>query len=236
MRRVALLATAVAAAVALPAAAHGPEGRGDHGRGFGPDGMMEMMHEFGARGPGDMMREYHGPGMMGGYGPGMMGGTCMMQGYGSMGAGPLGGMGHFGMSGAMFDRIDENGDGVVSPEEARAAHDARLKEFDADGDGTLSIDEFEKLHTAAIRELMVDRFQFLDADGDGKVTQEEMNAPIDRMARFLRMQGARGPMMGGPDSDDDIRPRRRMDDDDMPRQHMDPDDMPGMGNGGMMRN
>jgi len=240
MKRIAYLAAtaAIAAAAGLPAVAHGPQGHDTGGIGYGQgsyEGMMEMMHEFAERGgPGMMGGGYGGPGMMmgGGYG-----GPGMMRAHGMPGLGLMGGMGHFGMSGGMFDDVDANGDGLVTADEARAAHTARLEEFDADGDDTLSIDEFERLHSAAIRELMVDRFQHLDADGDGQVTQDEMNGPIDRMSRFMRMQERYGTGMGYRDDDDDAdRPGQHMDDDDMPRRGMDDDDMRGMGGGGMMRN
>ena len=66
----------------------------------------------------------------------------------------------------------------------------QLDKFDANKDGTLSIQEFELLHTAAIREIMVDRFQHLDADGDGAITKDEATAPASRM----NMSGAGGVM------------------------------------------
>ncbi len=243
MKRIALLTAtaAIAAAASVPAAAHGTEERGergDYGHAHGHfEGMMEMMHGFEYGRPGMMGGGYGGPGpMMGGgmmrgpqmmQGGGMFAGPGMMYGAGQMGFGHPGGMGHFGMSGSMFESIDADGDGVVTLDEARAAHTARLEEFDADGDGRLSIDEFENLHSAAIRELMVDRFQFLDADGDGQVTQEEMNAPIDRVSRFMQLRDRFGPeRVPAGEDDDDARPRR----------YMDEDDMPGRGGGGRMHN
>lgn len=49
-------------------------------------------------------------------------------------------------------------------------------EFDTNGDDNLTLEEFERLHGALIRERMVDRFQLLDADGDGIVTPTEMGS------------------------------------------------------------
>ncbi len=83
--------------------------------------------------------------------------------------------------------LDADGDGTVTPEEMRSQLQAKLAEYDSDGDGTLSIAEFETLHSAMIREMMVDRFQHLDADGDGAVTAEEMAAPADMMERMQKM-------------------------------------------------
>jgi Ca2+-binding EF-hand superfamily protein len=79
---------------------------------------------------------------------------------------------------------------AANAKDKQAILQAKLAEFDANGDGALSIAEFETLHSAAIRELMVDRFQALDNDGDGLVTAEEMKAPA-------RRSGMMGAMMGG---------------------------------------
>lgn len=117
-----------------------------------------------------------GSGMMGGM-DGMM--DMMKRMHGSM----MGG----GMMGGMMKMFDADGDGTVTPEEMRSQLQAKLAEYDSDGDGTLSIAEFETLHGAMIREMMVDRFQHLDADGDGAVTAEEMAAPADMMERMQKM-------------------------------------------------
>ncbi len=106
--------------------------------------------------------------------PGAQSGAGMMQ---------NGGPGMMGNMGGMMD-----GDGTTTPEEMRTQLQAKLSEFDSDGDGNLSITEFEALHSAMIREMMVDRFQHLDADGDGAVTPEEMAAPADRMERMQMMR------------------------------------------------
>jgi len=56
-----------------------------------------------------------------------------------------------------------------------------MEEFDGNSDGALSLDEFESLHSAMFRERMVDRFQHLDADGDGIVTEAELEEAGSRM-------------------------------------------------------
>jgi Ca2+-binding EF-hand superfamily protein len=133
-------------------------------------GMMEGMD-----GMMDMMQRMHGN-MMGG---GMMGGM-----------GPMGG--------GMMKMLDADGDGEVTPEEMRTKLQAKLAEHDSDGDGSLSIAEFETLHSAMIREMMVDRFQHLDADGDGAVTAEEMVAPAEMMERMQMMRSNMAQSQGQP--------------------------------------
>lgn len=141
----------------------------DHGHGApgtaGEAGTMQDMMQT--------MMKMHGQMMGAGMNPGMMG------------AHQGGGMGM--MDGAMM-RMMIDGDMMA----AHAAMQARLAEFDADADGALSLAEFEALHAAMIRDLTVDRFQYLDADGDGRITGEEMAAPAQRMERRRMMPGASG--------------------------------------------
>ena len=80
-------------------------------------------------------------------------------------------MGEGMMGGNMMSMFDMDGNGAVSPEEAHEGLQSMLSDYDADGNGTLSIDEFASLHAKAMRETMVDRFQMLDADGDGSVDE-----------------------------------------------------------------
>ncbi len=138
---------------------------GGHGGMMG-GGMMQMMERM------------HGLMNSGGMGSGM--------GAGMMG----GGM----MSSGMQQAFDTDKDGSVSPEELRNGLLVELKAQDADGDNALSIEEFEVLHSARIRNQMVDKFQNLDANGDGLVTEAEMAAPADKMEMRLKRQNANAPM------------------------------------------
>ena len=181
--KMAASAVAVLLAAGTAMADSGPH-HGD-ARGAGMGGEHDMM---------EMMMRMHGmmgvDGAMPGMGMGMMG---MPGGMGMMGPGGpmMGGMTALPGVGMMSD-LDADGDGVVTPEEAQSGLGSLLSDYDADGDGTLSIAEFETLHSALIRETMVDRFQHLDADGDGRITAEEMQAPA---AQMQRMQGLRERMM-----------------------------------------
>ena len=169
-----------------PALAHGNDNDG-HG-----EPMMGGQQAPGGMGQGGMMGGMGQGGMMGGQG-GMM---KMMQMMMRMHAqnGMMGGQGGMmGPSGYMKTALDADGDGKLTPEEAQAGLSAKLAEFDANADGALSIDEFEALHSAMIREIMVDRFQMLDADGDGQVTKAE----IADFAKKMQHRGRIGGMMGG---------------------------------------
>jgi len=66
-----------------------------------------------------------------------------------------------------------------------------LQEYDENSDEALSIEEFQTLYSAMIREDMVDRFQHLDADGDGQITSVEMRMPAERFE--MRMMEAKDP-------------------------------------------
>ena len=152
---------------ALAGHGHGHGGKNDQGAGAGHHDMMQNMQRMHSQ-------------MMGG-GMGMM--------HGGAGGNDMS------MMRPMRDMLDADGDGTVTPDETRAGLQALLSEYDADGDGTLSLSEFETMHSAIIRETVVDRFQFLDDDGDGQVTANEIVKPADRMERMRAMH--QGMMQGG---------------------------------------
>ena len=177
MKRNILFAATVLTATALGAAAFAGVDHGKSGKSGSKPGHGMMQSGGGMGGMGgmmDMMQRMHG-GMMGG---GMMGGGMM--------------------GGGMMQKFDTDGDGKVTPEEMRTQLQAKLTEYDSDGDGNLSIAEFEALHSAMIREKMVDRFQDLDADGDGAVTAEEMMAPAKKLERMQMMRSNMSQQPGQP--------------------------------------
>lgn len=127
---------------------------------------LQMMH-----GMMRMMMQMHS---------GMMSGNGITMGANTTGQGmfPM-------MGGNMMSMFDMDGNGAVSSEEAHEGLQSMLWDYDVDGNGALSIDEFASLHAKAMRETMVDRFQMLDADGDGQISQGEMVAPADNMAQGM---------------------------------------------------
>lgn len=129
---------------------------------------------------------------------------------------------HHGGMANMMERLDTNGDGQITKEEAEAAKAARFAEADTNGDGGLSMAEMQAFHAAekarrmeTMRQRMFEKadadgngvisadefeargapmFDRMDADGDGVITAEEMQAMRDR-----RCDGAMGdcPRRGG---------------------------------------
>lgn len=163
----------------LGAAAFAESHKG-HGMKDGKGHMMDMMHHMHSqmhKGDHSGMRKDGNPGMKGGMGK---------------------------MGGAMHKMLDADGDGMVTPEEASTQLQVKLKQYDSDASGTLSISEYEALYNAMIREKMVDQFQHLDADGDGQVTPDEMNAPADRMKRMAKMRMKMKPKTTTTTQEDDM--------------------------------
>ena len=118
--------------------------------------VLVLTLSAGAAAADDGHRDRHdGPGM--GADHGML--DMMMRTHGMMGGAGMTGMGMMGPGGmrgaGMMNMLDEDGDGDVTPGEARAVLEGLLAEYDADGDGTLAIDEFETLHSALVRSTMV---------------------------------------------------------------------------------
>jgi hypothetical protein len=85
----------------------------------------------------------------------------------------------------MLESFDANGDGKLSQEEIDSARGERFTRFDGDSDQVLTLGEYEQLWLEAMRERMVDRFQHLDADGDGRVTTEEFQRPFAKTVRRM---------------------------------------------------
>jgi hypothetical protein len=118
-------------------------------------------------------------GMMGGH---MMGGGGMMGGS-MMGGGMMGG----GMQ--MFERIDANNDGRITQEEIDAFVAQEFAAVNTDGQAGVTIEEFEPWFWQQHREMMVRAFQRLDRDGDGVVTEEEVNAMTGSIVQRMDRTG-----------------------------------------------
>jgi len=122
-------------------------------------------------------------------GPGHDGGPAkMQQAYGGPHHGKRHEGGHRGGGRFMFrmmESFDANDDGKLSQEEIDTARSERFTKFDGDTDQALTLSEYQELWLDAMRERMVDRFQALDADGDGRVTAEEFQRPFAKTVRRM---------------------------------------------------
>lgn len=75
--------------------------------------------------------------------------------------------------GKMFDKIDSNGDGVLSADELKTMHEKMAKKHfdraDANGDGKIDKNEF----MAKAKDRAAKMFERMDKNGDGTITDDE---------------------------------------------------------------
>jgi hypothetical protein len=87
----------------------------------------------------------------------------------------------------VLERFDTDKDGKLTQEELNKARSELLARFDKDKDAKLSLDEFEPLWAEVMRKRMVRGFQWLDADGNAQITEDEFLKPfaymVERMDR-----------------------------------------------------
>ncbi len=106
-----------------------------------------------------------------------------MRGYGGPAYGHGGGHGAPMMN--MMERFDTDGDGKLTRAEIEAERAKRMAMFDTDKDGALSLDEFQPMWNDLMRQRMVQRFQRHDTDGDGKITQAEIDRHMSRIMTWM---------------------------------------------------
>ncbi|WP_424928218.1 hypothetical protein [Amaricoccus tamworthensis] len=91
------------------------------------------------------------------------------------------------MFGQILKNVDADADGSVSQTEIDSYRSALVTGADQSGEGNISLDEFESIYLEIVRNRMVDTFQNLDEDGDGVITQAEMDERfgniVERMDR-----------------------------------------------------
>lgn len=105
-----------------------------------------------------------------------------------------------GRGGGMLQRLDTDGDGMVSLQEFQAAGEARFAQLDADGDGRISAEEFSagqrgpgrkagedygpraEHRAERMQQFREQHFANMDADGDGYISKAEFDER--HMTRF----------------------------------------------------
>ena len=81
----------------------------------------------------------------------------------------------------MFEQVDADGDGRVTRAELDAYLDGILAANDADGNGSVSLPEFEAIAVELARPMLAKRFERLDDDGNGEISESEIAGRIDRL-------------------------------------------------------
>ncbi|WP_420566735.1 EF-hand domain-containing protein [Thalassovita sp.] len=85
---------------------------------------------------------------------------------------------------ANFDKIDANGDGVISRAEFRTVQAARWPQIDRNGDGYLSEDDFPRWAARRVRTQLAE-IAYLDENSDGRISQSEfVNKPAPVFRRI----------------------------------------------------
>ncbi|MHA6894370.1 EF-hand domain-containing protein [Ralstonia pseudosolanacearum] len=96
--------------------------------------------------------------------------------------------------GSGFKKLDTNGDGMVSRDEAKGHRwlEDHFDEIDTNHDGQISKDElaaWHKTHAGEMRGKMQARldakFKAADKNGDGALTREEMQAGLPKLAKHF---------------------------------------------------
>ena len=85
---------------------------------------------------------------------------------------------------AMFEQVDTDGDGKVTMAEATAFLDDIRNANDSDGNGTIGLQEFEGILLEQARPMIAARFQRLDDNGDGELSDSEIADRVERLMEW----------------------------------------------------
>ncbi len=90
-----------------------------------------------------------------------------------------------GMGANSFEKLDTNKDGVITLEEAKAAHSAAFTKMDSNRDNFLTKEEIKAFHEAQKQEGMANKqnehFKKMDADNNGSISKTEFDNAHNKM-------------------------------------------------------
>lgn len=86
-----------------------------------------------------------------------------------------------------FETMDRDGDGQITQAELQAMGEAHFTEADTDSDGFLSAAELEAQAMARAAQHAARMMERMDANGDGKLAQDEMHPRRDPAKMFSRL-------------------------------------------------
>ncbi|MEO9527535.1 calcium-binding protein [Roseibium sp.] len=89
----------------------------------------------------------------------------------------------------LFERFDVNEDGIITEAEIADVRTQGFAAADTDGSGDISLEEFKAGFMSRSNDRMVRAFQFMDRDGDGTVTREDVDRMANRMFDRLDRDG-----------------------------------------------
>lgn len=84
----------------------------------------------------------------------------------------------------MLSRMDTDGDGVITLEEAKRKREKRFTEVDSDGDGTLNLEEFKAMKEKKKAARLKKKLLKWDKNKDGTVTKDEFINQIRIFEKF----------------------------------------------------
>ncbi|PWK55035.1 EF-hand domain-containing protein [Silicimonas algicola] len=86
-----------------------------------------------------------------------------------------------------FATLDADGSGEITVEDMEAMRANRFAEFDTNGDGNVTLEEFTAHAQAKAAERAGEMFGRLDADGDGNLSRDALEARMGRGGPGARM-------------------------------------------------
>lgn len=98
-------------------------------------------------------------------------------------------MGFHDMRNHLYGIVDTNGDDKLTQAEIDAAHADRRAKYDRNKDSNLSLEEFDGLWGELTQPLKIRAFQFLDTNGDAKISKSEIDGRLSKLVKRFDRNG-----------------------------------------------